>query len=246
MKTSRVSLFLAACIMPATSFSSGAVHWGYTGHSGPEHWGQLSPEFAVCASGRNQSPINLTGMIDGNLPKLAIAYKTGGDEVVNNGHTIKINYQPGSMITLADRSFELKQLHFHSPSENTIEGRYFPLEAHFVHADTDGNLAVVTVMYEHGEVNTELTKAWQKMPAETGKTARLDDQVDAKKLLPGGRDYYRFNGSLTTPPCSEGVTWIVMKKIETVSKEQVEKFSQVMGHDNNRPLQPLNARVVVK
>ncbi len=246
MITFRFAFFLAGLIIPGTSFSAGAMHWGYTGQTGPAHWGKLSPEFAICASGKNQSPIDITGTIDGDLPKLNIDYQTGGDKVVNNGHTIKLNYTPGSTISVAGSSFELKQLHFHTPSENTIEGRHFPMEAHFVHADEDGNLAVVAVMYNQGAANAELEKAWRKMPHEAGKTVQLSERLNAKNLLPSGRDYYRFNGSLTTPPCSEGVNWFVMKKIASASKQQIDKFSQVMGHDTNRPVQSVNARVVLK
>ena len=229
------------------SFASGKAHWGYTGHEGPEHWGELSPEYAVCSSGKNQSPVDLSNMVEGDLPALKIAYKAGGNEVVNNGHTIKVNYASGSTMTVENETFELKQFHYHAPSENTIEGRSYPMEAHFVHANKEGDLAVISVMYTMGDTNEELEKAWSKMPKNVGDKAKINEVVDAKKLLPGnGSDYYRFNGSLTTPPCSEGVSWFVIKQADTVSKDQVEKFSHVMHHDNNRPIQPVNARVIIK
>lgn len=163
-------------------------------------------------------------MIEGDLPALKINYDKGGNEVVNNGHTIQVNYAPGSTMTAGGMSFELKQFHFHSPSENTIEGKSFPMEAHFVHADTDGNLAVIAVMFEPGKHNDELEKAWANMPMEEGRKVALADTVDAKILLPDDHDYYRFNGSLTTPPCTEGVQWFVMKSSDSASTEQIEKF----------------------
>jgi carbonic anhydrase len=144
------------------------------------------------------------------------------------------------------RTFELKQFHFHSPSENTINGKHFPLEAHLVHADKDGNLAVVAVMFREGAANALLAKLWEKMPGKAGDKNALRAGVGVSQMLPAERDYYRFNGLLTTPPCSEGVWWLVIKKMATASKAQVEQFSRVIGHPNNRPVQPVNARVVLK
>ncbi|MEJ2455068.1 MAG: carbonic anhydrase family protein [Candidatus Thiodiazotropha sp.] len=241
-----LSALAAGLLASSASQAADKAHWGYTGHEGPDNWGELSPDYALCASGKNQSPINLTDMVEGGLPALSIDYKPGGFEVINNGHTIQVNYAPGSSLTVDGHRFELKQFHFHAPSENRIEGRAFPMEAHFVHADSDGNLAVIAVMYENGEANPELARAWQVMPHDAGGSHPLNNRVDANALLPKDRDYYRFNGSLTTPPCSEGVTWIVMKTPEKATAEQIEAFSHTMHHDNNRPTQPLNARVVIQ
>jgi carbonic anhydrase len=239
-------LLLCGLLASTTSYAEGKAHWGYSGDVGPEYWARLSAEFGTCGSGKNQSPVNLTGMIEGDLPNMKINYKAGGKEVLNNGHTIQINYTPGSTISVAGKTFELKQFHFHSPSENTIEGHSYPMEAHFVHADKDGNLAVIAVMFNVGEHNAELEKAWAHMPHEAGASHTLHHMVNARRLLPHKYDYFRFNGSLTTPPCSEGVNWFVMKFFDTASQEQIDKFVHAMHHDNNRPLQPLNARVVIK
>ena len=234
--------FLAA----SNSFAAETVHWGYSGNEGPEHWEKLAPEFALCSSGRNQSPVNLTAMIEGELPELEIDYKSAGNEITNNGHTVQVTYAPGSTMAVAGKAFELKQFHFHSPSENIIEGNSYPMEVHFVHADEAGNLAVIAVMFKIGKHNAELEKAWEFMPHKAGESSRLRNVVDANLLLPDDRAYYRFNGSLTTPPCSEGVSWFVMKSIDTASKEQIEKFAHTMHHDNNRPVQSLNSRVIVE
>lgn len=246
MKMRLISIVFVGLSISGTTYSMETTHWGYTGESGPSHWGKLSPEFATCSSGKNQSPINITGMIEGDLPQLTLDYKPGGNAVTNNGHTIKINYKPGSSITVAGLSYELKQVHFHAPSENTIEGKSYPMEAHFVHADNEGNLAVIAVFYEFGETNKELNKAWLGIPQKTGTVYKLYESVNAVSLLPGNHDYYRFNGSLTTPPCSEGVKWFVLKEAGSVSKDQVDKFSRIMHHPNNRPVQPINARIVVQ
>ncbi len=239
-------IFLVACFAAVNASAGETSHWGYSGHQGPEHWGSLNPEYTMCAEGKNQSPINLTGMIESELPPIAINYRPGGNAVLHNGHTIQVNYTPGNTITVSGHEFELKQFHFHAPSENTIEGQSYPMEAHFVHADQDGNLAVVALMFKPGEMNAELEKAWARMPAKPGITQPLVEEINAGLLLPRDRHYYRFNGSLTTPPCSEGVLWLVMKASASASKAQIQKFSDIMKHPNNRPLQPVNARAILK
>jgi carbonic anhydrase len=239
-------LVIAGLCMASIVFAGEKAHWSYSGHEGPEHWGEMDPKYSICSTGKNQSPVNLTGMVESTLSPIAVNYQAGGTEVLNNGHAIQVNYKPGSTITVNGHAFELKQFHFHSPSENTIEGVSYPMEAHFVHADKDGNLAVIAVMYKEGEKNAELEKAWAHMPEHSGESHALAESVDANILLPQDRAYYRFNGSLTTPPCSEGVLWLVMKSSHTASKEQIEKFTHAMHHPNNRPVQPVNARAILK
>jgi carbonic anhydrase len=246
MKRYIFTLLGCAIFFTCTALAGENVHWDYTGDIGPEHWGELDPKYSACKEGKNQSPVNLTGMIEGDLLPITINYQSGGNEILNNGHAIQVNYKPGSTITVNGHKFELKQFHFHSPSENTIEGHSYPMEAHFVHADKEGNLAVIAVMFKTGKKNMELEKAWAHMPENTSDKNTLPKSLDASSLLPHNHDYYRFNGSLTTPPCSEGVWWLVMKYFDTASKDQIDKFSSVMGHPNNRPVQPVNARVILK
>ena len=174
-----------------------------------------------------------------------MAYKAGAAEIVNNGHTIEVEYKPGSSIKLDGRVYELKQFHFHAPSENTIDGKHFPLEGHLVHKDKDGHLLVVAVMFSDGAPNPLLASLWKKLPAKEGEKNELPGALNAIDLLPAEREYYRFAGSLTTPPCSEGVTWLVVTKPMSVSKEQVAEFAKAVGFANNRPVQPLNGRQVV-
>jgi len=147
---------------------------------------------------------------------------------------------------LRGNTYQLKQFHFHSPSENLIDGKSYPLEGHLVHSDDKGNLAVIGVMFNVGEANPVLSAAWAVMPEKADGKNPLSAPVNAAGLLPSDQDYYRFNGSLTTPPCSEGVTWIVMKQAMTASQAQIDQFSKLMGHPNNRPVQPVNARPVLK
>jgi len=222
-----------------------AVHWSYSGEGAPANWGKIDPRFTTCSNGVNQSPIDLTGFTESELPAIAFNYNLTSSDILNNGHAIQANVKNGSSITVDGKVFRLKQFHFHNPSENNINGKSFPLEAHFVHANDAGELAVVAVMFEEGEENKALTELWAKMPQNVGDTNPIDAKnLDA--LLPKDRDYYRFNGSLTTPPCTEGVRWLVMKNAITLSATQIEMFKKVMHHHNNRPIQATNARVILK
>jgi len=221
-----------------------ASHWGYEGHSGPTHWGELSPEFAACKDGTNQSPVDISGAQEAALPAIAFGYKPSPLRIVNNGHAIMVNYAPGSSITVDGHTYQLLQYHFHTPSENTVNGKPFALEAHFVHKDKDGKLAVVGLFLKEGEKNEVLQKIWDHLPKEEGKEIELNDvSLNAMDLLPKDMTYYRFDGSLTTPPCSEGVAWYVLKTPVTVSADQVKAFSDIYPM-NARPTRPLNGRVI--
>jgi len=222
-----------------------APRWGYTGDIGPQHWAELSPQYRACA-GKNQAPINLTGFTEADLQPIRFDYRAGGNEILNNGHTVQVQYAADSSIVVDGRTFALKQFHFHAPSENHINGQSFPMEAHLVHADKDGHLAVIAVMFTHGEANKGLAAAWAKMPQHAGDKHALPSPVAAADILPANRDHYRFNGSLTTPPCTEGVRWLVMKEPVPASVEQIERFARVMHHPNNRPIQETNARAVLR
>lgn len=255
----QIAVVLAAAFLSGAAFAdslaqtqgsvspakSTAPHWAYEGAEGPEHWGELDPKFSACAIGKNQSPVNLTNPTSAKLDPLRFEYKAQGYQVVNNGHTIQVDFAEGSSISVGGHQFGLKQFHVHSPSENQINGKSFPMEAHFVHADDKGNLAVVAVMFEEGKANAELGKAWQVMPKEAGGKVALVKNILASAIMPKDKSYYRFSGSLTTPPCTEGVIWLVLKYPVTVSKEQIEEFTHVMHHHNNRPVQPLNSRLIL-
>ena len=220
-------------------------HWGYSGEGAPQNWGKLDPEFATCATGKSQSPIDIGKSTKADQTPVRLDYKKGTTEILNNGHTVQVNYQPGSTLMVDARSFELKQFHFHAPSENTFSGKHFPLEGHLVHADKDGNLAVVAVMFNEGPANPLLDSLWKMMPGKEGGKKALTDPLSALDMLPVERRYYTFTGSLTTPPCSEGVRWLVIQKPVTASKAQIDAFAKAVGFPNNRPVQPLNARQVL-
>jgi len=235
---------LSSLVFAVGEHGKHGTHWSYQGELGPDNWTKLQPEFGACA-GKNQSPIDVSEMIEAEMKPIHFDYKAGGREVVNNGHTIQVNIEDGSSIVIDGIQFNLKQFHFHSPSENHISGKSYPLEAHLVHADKDGNLAVVSVVFSEGKANAAVGAVWGQMPKAEGKNA-LPTKVSATGLLPKSRDYYRYNGSLTTPPCTEGVRWFVMKKPMSVSKEQLSAFQTTLGFANNRPIQPVNARPILK
>ena len=241
----RYRLTAFALLLGLSGLAAAGTHWGYDGKEGPEHWAGLSADYAMCGMGKNQSPIDVARSFSAQLPALMLNYHAGGNEVLNNGHTIKVDFQPGSAFSVDGHSYALKQLHFHSPSENTINGRHFPMEMHLVHADENGALAVIGVMFTYGQANAALKNIFRQMPTAAGGKTMLEKHVDASALLPKDTAYYAFSGSLTTPPCSEGVSWFLLKEPITASKLQIRAFMELMGHPNNRPVQPLNARMVV-
>jgi len=240
---------LALAAASAVTVQAGAhhgAHWGYGPHDGPAVWGRLDPAYRLCGEGVNQSPVDLHGFIEAELPPIAFHYGGQGKEVVHNGHAIQVNYEAGSFIEVDGKRFALKQFHFHSPSENTIEGKSFPLEAHFVHVADDGAIAVVAVLFREGADNRALQAIWEVMPTAAGTSAAPRQKIEASALLPESRAYYRFNGSLTTPPCTEGVYWFVMQAHPEVGPSQIQAFQKAMGFANNRPVQPLHARPVLR
>ena len=241
------NVIIAALMVTSLSCAASeqTSHWGYEGQENPENWGKLSPDYSACQKGKNQSPINIDHVLKTEHEKLNFTFQPSKQEVINNGHTIQVNISGDNQLTLDDQSFILQQFHFHTPSENTIKDKRYPMEAHFVYQNKAGELTVVALMFNHGEVNRELAKIWQQMPAQAGNKAIIENTVDIRALFPNTLDYYRFSGSLTTPPCTEGVRWIVLEQPVTASEEQIEKLHSTMHHDNNRPVQPLNGRVIV-
>ena len=218
--------------------------WDYGEAFGPSHWGDLNPEFAMCKTGHHQSPIDIRNPQRVALPPIRFDYKPSPLHIIDNGHTIMVNYAPGSIMSVAGKQYALKQLHFHRPSEEKINGKSFDMSVHLVHADEQGKLAVVAVLLKEGKDNLLVRELWNDMPREKGKESLLDNvQIDASRILPSDSGYYTFSGSLTTPPCSEEVTWFVLKQPVTVSAEEIKQFSELYRNDA-RPTQPLFDRVV--
>lgn len=235
----------SAGLLSTPVLASEAVQWDYGKERGPDQWAVLDNAYQACGNGKNQSPVNLQNSLETDLPALTFNYQPGAEKVFNNGHTVEADYMPGSQLTLNGNSYTLRQFHFHSPSENTLNGQHFPMEAHLVHSDKDGNLAVVAVMFEVGATNPVLSQIWQQ-PLTAGEISEMEAAVNATGLLPAPKDYFRYNGSLTTPPCTEGVRWLVMKQPMTLSQQQLSSFQGMLSGPNNRPVQPLNARQILK
>ncbi len=233
----------------------GASHvaWGYEGAIGPDHWAELSPEYAVAASGREQSPINIVtaDAVKGDLPPINYNYDDANVYFFNNGHTVQANIEDGSnYITIGSERYDLAQFHFHTVSENSVNGEYAPVEMHLVHRSASGELAVVGVFFNEGEENETLGELWKKLPAEKMSGYSSAEEIEVDELIPENRSCYRFNGSLTTPPCTEGVKWTVMANSLEMSSRQICDFVNLFSgahfpEGNRRPVQPLYERVVV-
>jgi len=228
---------------PEEESHSESPHWGYTGETGPEFWGDLSAEYALCSTGTSQSPIDIAGDSATKEGGLTFNYQpTSLSSVVNNGHTIQVNYDAGSTLETDGKTFNLAQFHFHAPSEHTQDGAPAPMEVHLVHKSDEGELAVVGVWFDADEENPFLAQIWGQIPTEEGEVS-LEGTVNVLDVVPVEAPYYTYSGSLTTPPCSEGVNWFVVNQRNAASQEQVDQFVSVIGN-NARPTQPLNGRVV--
>ncbi len=219
------------------------AEWGYKGDIGSDKWGDLSEKYKLCKTGKSQSPIDIRETKKEKLPQIVFNYQESKLKVINNGHTIKVKYDEGNYIKYKDKRCNLLQFHFHTPSEHLIQGRAYPMEVHLVHKCEDESLLVIGVMMREGKEHKMISDIWKVMPEKAGESAEVDIKIHAKYLLPENRSYYTYPGSLTTPPCTEGVTWIVMKNSIEVSKEQINKFKSLYDM-NSRPVQPLNNRVV--
>ena len=223
------------------------VYWGYIGKEGPKNWAELSPEFSSCKLGKSQSPINIeSSAIGADLPGLEINYQDSPLKIINNGHTIQVNYQPGSVLKMEGESYELLQFHFHHPSEHKIDNESFPMELHLVHQNNQGAFAVLGVLIKQGKENKALESIWKSITyAPRDKEISSDATINASDLLPTDMSSYRYHGSLTTPPCSENVHWIVLQKPVEVSNLQLQTFAEVFPM-NARPIQSLNRRFLLR
>lgn len=216
-----------------------AVHWGYEGDNGPEHWGD---NFPVCGTGKKQSPLNIIGPFEKSKDMLSVDYKEGPLKMLNNGHTIQVNVEPGSTLTINKESYDLLQFHFHRPSEEQVDGKNASMVAHFVHKSKDGKLAVIGVLLNEGKDNAAIKTLWANLPPKEGEEF-LPEKVSFNpgNMLPKELGFYNYEGSLTTPPCTEGVQFYILKKPMDMSKDQVGKFPYKL---NARPVQSLNGRKI--
>ncbi|NPA46548.1 MAG: carbonic anhydrase family protein [Chlorobi bacterium] len=219
------------------------VHWSHhKGHDGPENWKNLCDGFADCG-GQRQSPVDIdtkkvTESADLKAP--GFHYGKTRTRIINNGHTVQFDVDEGSTVKLNGKDYRLLQFHYHAPSEHTVNGRHYPLEVHFVHQHAGDDLAVIGIFFKEGKKNPLFEKYLNKFPEKEGKYDSAD-LIDLMSLMPDDKSYYYYDGSLTTPPCTEIVSWYVMKQPLEASKDQIEKFSKILNR-NFRPVQPLNGR----
>jgi carbonic anhydrase len=225
----------------AAEHGASPPHWAYEGHGGPAEWGTLAPEYAACSIGKEQSPVDLTKPIAAMMADPVVAWRPVPLKVLNNGHTIQVDCTNGGTMTLDGDAFNLLQFHFHHPSEHTIDGAAFDMECHFVHKAADGRLAVLGVMMVAGPANPALEAVWRVMPDKGGETVQAEGLLDPSSLLPKQAVTFRYAGSLTTPPCTEVVQWVVHREPVTASAEQLARFAKLFSN-NARPVQPLNRR----
>ena len=225
-------------------------HWTYHGEEGPEKWGELSPDYATCKSGTSQSPIDIvTKKAESDKALKLIEFNYGAAiplSIFNNGHTVQVQNGGAATMKAAGSEWKLVQVHFHAPSEHSIDGKLLDLEAHFVHANDKGELAVVGLLFKKGKENKALSPVFEHIPSEVTKEAAAvpGTTIDLAKILPKDPAFYTYSGSLTTPKCTEGVRWMVLKPTAEISDAQLQKFKAVLHGENNRPVQPLGNRKV--
>ena len=241
-------LVLSLLVGPALAADhGGGHHWTYAGETGPTHWAKMEKEFQSCGLGKHQSPIDIhtKQAKAADLPAIKFDYQPSPLKIIDNGHTVQVNYAPGSSIDVGGSKYELVQFHFHKPSEERLDGKSYDMVAHLVHKDAAGKLAVVAVPLKKGSENPLIETLWKNLPKEKEREQEAAGvTINVADLLPAKRGYYAFEGSLTTPPCSEGVRWMVLKDSSPISAGELAAFGKLYPM-NARPVQPLNGREVM-
>lgn len=241
-----VMIGVNACTSQNTPAPSATpIHWTYEGEEGPSHWGELDPAYEVCGKGKSQSPIDISASSEHDLVNIVFHYQPSEVNILNNGHTAQVNYDAGSYIELDGIRYDVAQFHYHSPSEHEINGKLFAAELHIVHKSADGGLAVVGLLLQKGAENIAFDPFIDNLPAEKSDVTNVGVKINAANLLPSVQTTFRYRGSLTTPPCSEGVNWLVMTTPVELSSDQLSKLESLF-EGNNRPVQPLNDRSLVE
>ncbi|MGN7762619.1 carbonic anhydrase [Paenibacillus sp. 22594] len=233
---------------PSTPISAHQAHWSYEGETSPEHWAELDKLFTTCSTGKAQSPINIPQekvKDEASLSPVSVEYSPSPVAIMNNGHTIQVNLKnQDNRITIEGKTYMLQQFHFHLPSEHEVDDKHADMELHFVHKSDEGKLAVLSVLITKGTENAELSKLWSVLPSEENKEEiAVPGNFDMNKLLPADLHSFRYQGSLTTPPCTEGVQWIVLEHPVQWSEAQISQFAAIFPHDN-RPVQTLGSREI--
>jgi len=243
----RMKLHLALTLLLASASLAAAqstAHWAYEGKNGPINWGRLDSAYQACGKGQAQSPIDIKGAhVNKALAPIEFHYMAGGVTVVNNGHTLQANVHPGSYIVQEGARYDLIQFHFHTPSEEAVRGKFADMVVHLVHKSADGKIAVVAVRFLQDQdiPNALMATLTHELPKTAGKEVAVTDMINPGGFLPASRAYWTYIGSLTTPPCTEGVRWFVLQQEMPVSRVQYRAISSILKV-NSRPLQLLHGR----
>ena len=238
------ALVVLALSVATVAAAQTAAHWEYEGKNGVLNWGKLDPAYRACSQGREQSPIDIRGAhLNNALQPIEFHYIAGGVTVTNNGHTVEVDVHPGSYIVAGGVRYDLVQFGFHHPSETPVKGKLTDMDVELLHKSADGKLAVVEVLLgeEVGSPNAVLSTLWAHLPKTAGQTEKVADMVSAGGLLPADRGYWTYAGSLTTPPCTEGVRWFVFEQEISLSRDQLRAFGALFKV-NSRPLQDTHGR----
>lgn len=249
MRVVQVTLLLLglACAAAPVLGEQGPRRWGYQAGAGPAHWARVAPEYHRCRSGQRQSPIDVRGFSEAALPPLDLRYWRGATGLRNSGHSVALSFPPGNRLTIDGADYALHEVHFHTPAEHRVEGRRYALEAHFVHRSAGRGVAVIAVVYDTGAADPVLAQFIDAVPRYLGQANHLPDRPRPIHLLPASTlEYYRYYGSLTTPPCTEPVLWLIMKQPRSASAEQIATLRAAIDGPNNRPLQPRNGRHILR
>ncbi|MBJ78175.1 MAG: carbonate dehydratase [Acidiferrobacteraceae bacterium] len=238
-----IGVLIGFTLLNTVALAAGNLKWSYEGAEGPENWGKIAAAYAACGRGRQQSPIDLSGTIKSELPNISLDWTVGVRNILNNGHTLEVETDNGGTATIGKSSFDLVQFHFHTPSEHAIDGKRAQMEAHFVHANADGALMVVSVMLQPGGDNQLFSRLLESAPRKVGER-EISGTVNPLELIPSTQNYWWYMGSLTTPPCSQIVSWVVLKEPILISEKDAASFAELFPN-NARPLQPVNHRFVL-
>jgi carbonic anhydrase len=227
----------SASAQAAAASSDNASHWSYAGKGGPANWGRLDKSYTACSLGKDQSPIDIRGArYDKSLKPIEFHYMAVEAEVVNNGHTVQVNLPAGSYVLVDGHRYDLVEYHFHHPSEEAVKGKLSDMDVHLVHRDAEGKLLVIAIRLNEGRANAAIAALWAAMPVKAGDRKKTTDYVNPAGLLPADRNYWSYEGSLTTPPCTEGVRWLVFEQEVELDRTQLRNFGALYPH-NARPIQ---------
>ena len=239
-------ILILSCACAPRQAETTPPHWTYEGEEGPSHWGELDQAYATCGAGKSQSPIDVANPSEQDLTNISFHYEPSEVNILNNGHTVQVNYDAGSYIELDNVRYDVVQFHYHASSEHTIDGESFPAELHIVHKSADGNLAVVGILLKEGTENVAYQPFISNLPAEKTDPKDAGVKIDAIDLLPSVQTTFRYSGSLTTPPCTEGVNWLLMTTPVELSMQQLTALDSLFESGNNRPVQPMNERTLIE